>query len=154
MVCWILLSQRQSEHLKQKWCENNVIPVLWKLSECVGKGLKYDSIREDVFINSTIVARAFVQNVCVLFVIPKTLRRVISGTVRSTCRSWDQLSNLGSRNRSWWIGSSLRGFRKIRTVCGILECMLGRLVCKADDEASWNYLATLWVLFTEPCHLS
>lgn len=56
------------------------IPTLWKLSN--HEGLKYDSRSEDVFVNSTIVARAFVQNVCVLFYnTGGRLRRIITGVV-------------------------------------------------------------------------
>lgn len=67
LICWDLAFPEAFRALVKKGAKMIVIPTLWKLQDCGPKGLAANPESESIFINSIMSARAFEQNVCVVF---------------------------------------------------------------------------------------
>ncbi|KAH8653560.1 carbon-nitrogen hydrolase [Xylariales sp. PMI_506] len=67
LICWDLAFPEAFRALVRAGARYIFIPTLWRSPDCGEKGLAYNKESEYLFINSTIAARAFEQNACVVF---------------------------------------------------------------------------------------
>jgi predicted amidohydrolase len=66
LICWDLAFPEAFRELISQGAKTIIIPTFWGLNDCGKLGLGYNPSSEIVFINSTLITRAF-ENTCGLF---------------------------------------------------------------------------------------
>jgi predicted amidohydrolase len=68
LVCWDLAFPEAFRALVRQGAKIVIVPTFWMASDCSPEGLKYNPDAEALFLRTTLVARAFENTCCVVFV--------------------------------------------------------------------------------------
>lgn len=67
LICWDLAFPEAFRELIAQGAKMIIIPTFWTLKDCNEKGLKRNPLAEQLFLESTLVARAFENTCAVVF---------------------------------------------------------------------------------------
>jgi predicted amidohydrolase len=68
LVCWDLAFPEAFRALVRQGAKIVIVPTFWMATDCSPEGLKYNPDAESLFLQTTLVARAFENTCCVIFV--------------------------------------------------------------------------------------
>jgi len=140
LICWDLAFPEAFRELIAQGAKMIIVPSFWGLSDCTKEGLELNPLSEELFLDSVLVARAFENTVCVVFVNaggPKgrTKEGSYAGVSQVVVPFKGALGRLGREEGSSVVEVDMDWMEQAERNYGVRRDM---------EKVGWHYDYTLW----------